>query len=405
MPRSGINSTYSLPPNTDNQVPNTPISSSMFNAAMDDIEQTFNTVQPEAYGGTGAATYAAARTNLGVVTEAVGAMNDRRDRIVNGDMRVSQENGTTPGTANGFYPVDQWAQYRVTSAGTLTVAQVSSVTPAGSPNRLRATVAVADASLAAGEYWVLTQNLEGSNVADFQWGSAAGKQVVLRFGFRGPAGTYAVSLQNYNGGTPNRSYVATFTISAGQADTDTVQTIAVPPSTSGTWLMADGVIGVTVNITLASGSTFQGTAGWNNSNVYGTSGVSNGMGTGAAVFELFDVGLKLDPDTTGVFGQYEVAKTDAVYRSERYWSSILASGRFYASAAGQYFSAPCDPPYPMAKVPTIAILFNGTIANLTSITFPVLGTSNRNARIELISFAAGDTFAIAAFVTFNARLS
>lgn len=65
MPRSGINGTYNLPPNTDNQVPNTPISSSMFNAFADDVEQTNNTVVPEAYGGTGASTYAGARANLG----------------------------------------------------------------------------------------------------------------------------------------------------------------------------------------------------------------------------------------------------------------------------------------------------------------------------------------------------
>lgn len=51
MPRSPT--VYSLPPGTTPQVPDTPISSSMFNAAMNDVEQTFNTVQPVAYGGNG----------------------------------------------------------------------------------------------------------------------------------------------------------------------------------------------------------------------------------------------------------------------------------------------------------------------------------------------------------------
>lgn len=51
MPRSP--STYSLPPGTTPQQPNTVISSSMFNAFADDVAQTFNTVQPVAYGGTG----------------------------------------------------------------------------------------------------------------------------------------------------------------------------------------------------------------------------------------------------------------------------------------------------------------------------------------------------------------
>lgn len=66
MPRSGVNGTYTLPPNTDNQQPLTTISSSMFNAAMDDVEQTFNSVQPEAYGGTGADNFADARENMGL---------------------------------------------------------------------------------------------------------------------------------------------------------------------------------------------------------------------------------------------------------------------------------------------------------------------------------------------------
>lgn len=242
-------------------------------------------------------------------------VDTRRNRVVNGDMRVSQENGTTSGTTSGRYGVDQWAQYFVTSAGTLTIAQVAAVTPAGSPNRLRGTVTVADATLAAGEFWTLTQNLEGSNVADFQYGGASAKASVLRFGFKGPAGTYAARIGN---SAANRSFVALFTITAPQANTDTVQTIAISGDVTGTWLTADGVIGITLEIVLACGSTFRGVAGWQSGLILGTSAVSNGMATGSAVFELFDVGLKLDPDATGVYGAYEVGVVDPVYRPERY---------------------------------------------------------------------------------------
>lgn len=56
MPRSGVNGTYNLPAGTDTQAPNTTISSSMFNGAMDDIEQAFNTPTPVSYGGTNSAT-------------------------------------------------------------------------------------------------------------------------------------------------------------------------------------------------------------------------------------------------------------------------------------------------------------------------------------------------------------
>lgn len=67
MPRSGINGTYTLPGPQATQAPLTPIPSAVNNAGWSDVEQTFNTVQPEAYGGTGASTFAQARTNLGLV--------------------------------------------------------------------------------------------------------------------------------------------------------------------------------------------------------------------------------------------------------------------------------------------------------------------------------------------------
>jgi len=51
MPRGPV--VFTLPPGTTPQQPNTVIQSSVWNAAMDDIAQAFNTVQPIQYGGTG----------------------------------------------------------------------------------------------------------------------------------------------------------------------------------------------------------------------------------------------------------------------------------------------------------------------------------------------------------------
>lgn len=54
MPRSGPVGTASQPPGTTPQQPNTVIQSAVWNTAMDDIYQIFNTPTPVAYGGTGA---------------------------------------------------------------------------------------------------------------------------------------------------------------------------------------------------------------------------------------------------------------------------------------------------------------------------------------------------------------
>lgn len=65
MPRSGVLGTYSLPPGTTPQQPNTVIQSAMFNAFAEDVKQTNNTPIPIAYGGTNASTAEDARANLG----------------------------------------------------------------------------------------------------------------------------------------------------------------------------------------------------------------------------------------------------------------------------------------------------------------------------------------------------
>jgi hypothetical protein len=62
-----------------------------------------------------------------------------RNRILNGGMQISQENGTSAGTTGGYFPVDEFS-YSASHDGTISVAQVASATPGGSTHRIRATV-------------------------------------------------------------------------------------------------------------------------------------------------------------------------------------------------------------------------------------------------------------------------
>lgn len=218
-----------------------------------------------------------------------------RNRIVNPAMQISQENGVAVGTGNGYYIADQWMS-GFSSTGTYTAQRVQVATPNGSRDRLRLTVTVADAVVAATDFLQIRTNIEGVRLADFRYGSASSKQSILRFGFKAPAGTYSVELINSAG---NRTYLVNFTITAGQANTDTEQTFIIPGDTTGTWLTDNG-IGCSVCICMAAGTTYQGVAGWQAGGFIGTSANTNGMGTAGNVFELFDVGLYLDPQATGV---------------------------------------------------------------------------------------------------------
>lgn len=82
MPRSGTVGTASQPPGTTPQQPNTVIQSAVWNAAMDDIYQIFNTPTPVAYGGTNGATPLDAANSLGVLSkQAQTFTNDEQEQM------------------------------------------------------------------------------------------------------------------------------------------------------------------------------------------------------------------------------------------------------------------------------------------------------------------------------------
>jgi len=248
-----------------------------------------------------------------------------KNYIVNPGMRISQENGASSSTTNGYFPVDQWKISHFQD-GTLTTQQVSSATPGGSENRIRMTVTSADTSIAAGQYAFLVQPIEGLRTADLQWGTANATDVVLRFGFKGPAGTYAVAIINQDN---NRSFVREFTISGGDANIDTLQTLTFPGDTSGTW-DKDKTSSLKITFTFAAGSTWQTTPdAWQAGNYRGTASTSNGIGTTSDVFELFDVGLYADPDSTGLAPRFELPHYD---------TDLKECKRYFDNGGNSYFN-------------------------------------------------------------------
>jgi hypothetical protein len=228
-----------------------------------------------------AADYAA----LQAYTDAV----SKRNRIVNGAMMVSQENGAVAGTASGYYPVDQF-YLNFSHDGAQSAVQYANPTPGGSPNRIRVTVTTADASLASGQHASITTRVEGSRVADFRFGSTSAKTITLRFGVRLPAGTYCIGLNN---GAFNRSIVGEYTISAAEANTDVIKTVTFAGDQIGTWV-TDNTTGFVIFFALGAGSSLTTPIAqtWVTGNYFGTPTSSNNfMATVGNVFELFDVDL------------------------------------------------------------------------------------------------------------------
>lgn len=234
-----------------------------------------------------AATYPAMLALLG--TDAL--YTRKRNLIANPGMRVSQENGssllTTPNGA-AIFPADQFSVYRGTSAGAASIQRVNVATPGGSPNRLRLTVTAALTSPTSNETLVFETRIEGVDTAILLYGSAKAKSSVLRIGVNTTVpGLYSVALRN-DGAT--RVWLGSFTIAAGETNTDVVRTLVVPGDVTGTWRTDNG-IGLGVLVTLVGGSSTQGVAGWQGSGVLGLPGTTNLMATNGATFDLFDVGL------------------------------------------------------------------------------------------------------------------
>jgi hypothetical protein len=289
---------------------------------------------------------AQARSNTGVT---------KRNYILNGAMQISQENGSTVGTTNGYYGVDQFSTSFTGTSGTLSnIGQAAAITPAGSPNRLFLSVGTTDASVGAGDLVWVTHRIEGLRAADLRWGTAAAKTVIIQFGVNAPAGTYCVSARN---AAANRSYVAEFTVAAGEAGTDVVKSVVVPGDTSGTWAK-DNTVGIELSWTLMCGSTFQTPAGsWVSGNFIGSANQLNWMGA-ANVFHLFDVGLY----EGSVAPPFMVPDYAVELRlCQRYWETDTIT--FQISGAG---SAVMVYPFKATKraAPTIAL--SNTTGNMSA---------------------------------------
>ncbi|TCR65433.1 hypothetical protein [Bosea sp. BK604] len=300
---------------------------------------------------------AQARTNVVAASK-----NDRlRDRLINGGMQCSIENGSTAvDVTNGVaYPVDQWLIAAAsTPGGILRGQRVASITPQGNTYRLRASVQAADTSIAAGDIYLIQQPIEGIEISDALFGTVAANSILLRIGVRANlAGLYGVALRN-NG--LNRSWTGTFEILSGQVNTDLSFTFTIPGDTSGTWIMGN-VVGMYVSVALAVGSTFHGGGGWQSGSFVTLATQVNFMASTSNTFELFDCSLHVDQDNLGIFPTYEMPDEIAeLVRCKRY--ACFTEVGLQVPAIGSLL-ARIPFPVEMRAAPTTTVTTTGTATN------------------------------------------
>jgi len=261
---------------------------------------TNDTIDSTPIGSTTRSTVKATTLDLGLSTQSVaigqGNASIMKNRIINGAMVISQRYGTTA-TANTIndYTLDRFAVYQTTT-GKLITQQLSSSPPVGFTNYLGITSQSAF-SIGSGDYYVISQIVEGYNAADLGWGTANAKTVTLSFWVQSSlTGTFGGCIRN-NSSPYYPSYPFTYSISVANTWTQISVTIAGP--TTGTWNTTNGGA-FNVYFGLGVGSTLSGTAGsWQNTNLLGATGATSVVGTSGATFYITGVQLEVGSSATG----------------------------------------------------------------------------------------------------------
>jgi hypothetical protein len=341
------------------------------------------------------------RASGAVTFPAAGAPGAPRNRFVNPSFQISQENGDAAGTANGYHPADQLMLVTAGSGFAVSAQRVAAATPGGSTHRVRLSVTGAKASLASGDLLALAQRIEGRAIADLRFGSAPARPIVVRFGLRAPAGTYAVRLAN---GAGTRSFLAPVTIAPAEAGTDVVRAIAVPGDVAGTWA-TDHTLGLVVQVTFAAGASLLGAAGWQGAAAHAASGATNGLASASNVFELFDCSLTADPDGGGIAPRFEPPDPgDELLRCQRFFRLVTGStwrGRTVSGVTVGHVAVQFAPE--MRDAPAVVAASGGELgfpAGAPTIHAP---TRRSVSHFKYASATLDDAFTIAD-LTLNARL-
>jgi hypothetical protein len=272
-----------------------------------------------------------------------------RNRIINGDMRIDQRNNGAAVTMSNavVYTVDRWFSFENTD-GTMT-AQQSTVAPVGFTNSLLCTTTLNDSSLSATQRVLISQNIEGFNIADLGWGTPSAVQVTLSFWVRSSlTGTFGGALRN---GTNTRSYPFSYTITS--LNTFEQKTITIVGDTSGTWATNNNA-GLGIVFGLGVGSAFSGTAGaWVSADINAPTGAASVIFTNGTTFYITGVQLEAGSVVTP-FERRDYGRE--LIMCQRYYSEVSVtptSGSIYSYAAL---------PVTMRATPTVALKagsFNG----------------------------------------------
>jgi len=242
---------------------------------------------------------AGSHTNVKDRLDQVDSAMGFKNRIIGGNFSTNPwQRGTSFTGVTNAYTADRFRPV-LSTAGVIDVdktADAPTVSEAGifTQHCLDVDVTTADASVAAGDYALLHQPIEGYNSLDLGFGQSGTRYLTLSFWHKHTkTGTQSVAITNSDN---SRSYVAEYT----QTTTNTWEKaeITIPVDTSGTWIYDNG-IGLKVWFCMMVGSTYGGTAGsWSGSTFFGSSNQVNNLDSTSNNFKIALVQLEAGDKAT-----------------------------------------------------------------------------------------------------------
>jgi len=187
------------------------------------------------------------------MVESSGAFG-RRNILINGDFSVYQraQQVTGLGAATEYYTADRWKIQGASGiSGRFTMTAGTADAPAESnvTTSLKLDCTTADTSLAAGEYLILQQLIEGQNLQHVKKGTSGAKQLTASFWIKGNASaTYIAELYDADN---TRQVSKSFSVTSSWSKVE----ITFPADTTGAF-GNDANVSLYCQIWLAAGSDF-----------------------------------------------------------------------------------------------------------------------------------------------------
>ena len=318
-----------------------------------------------------------------------------RNRVINGDFLVDQRNsgGSSIPTVDGKSTIDRW-KVNIVGSGRCTVGQNlgAFASPLGFTSYYGMKVTTTSTP-GAGDYFFLSQVIEGVNMVDTLWGTASARPVTLSFWVQSSiAGTAGGFVRNAGSSASNytRSYPFTFTIN--NVLTWEYKTITIPGDTGTPWYWTQ-VDGIEFGIELWNGTNWQASPGaWASGNKTGPSGGTiDYAGTLNSVMNIS--GVQVEQGTVATPWERKLYNYELAACQRYYEPSIARLGGYNVTGgalrSSVYFNTKKRP----KAAPTFTVISQvETPSNLGSLTFDGSNFDGSSARFYAPVTTAGDSY-------------